>query len=61
MKAVTKITKFCKELTKIAKTAKIAKFCKNRYRNINEGEGGPSTKLRNLRKSRNFAKMAIGI
>ena len=32
---ITKFTKFCKELTKIVK------FCKNRYRNINEVEGGP--------------------
>ena len=28
--------------------SQIAKFCKNRHRNINEVEGGPSTKLRIL-------------
>ena len=53
--------------TKSAKIAKIENFCKIRYRNINEVEGGPSRKLRILRnlrkvrKARNFAKIAIGI
>ena len=55
-----KINKILQGSNKNRENCENSEILQNRYRNINEVEGGHSTKLRilqNLRKSRNFAKI----